>query len=140
MIRLSVFNRRKNVRPAPAVEAGRSGHRDRSFFKCFDELLAQPRLRTQQPRAEKIEQRPQIPQPIFHRGPVSACGPVGLEFLHGFGLPGSGILDGLGFIEDDHVPTSPLQPRKPRQHAVGCYHQIMPYGCFFTIVIIRRHL
>ena len=56
--------------------------------------------------------------------PVMAMRPAGLQLLGGARLAGAGILDGLGFVENDQVPGSLAQPLQARQHAVGGDDQV----------------
>ena len=72
--------------------------------------------RAEQARVEEVEDGPQVARPVldWRAGEREACG--GLQFLHGPGLAGAGILDRLGLIQDHQVP-GPLPQALPAASA-----------------------
>ena len=89
----------------------------------LDEILELV-LRAQQTRAEEIEQRPEVRQPVFDRRARQGDPRLGLEPLDRFGLPRRRVLDGLRLVDHGQLPGDVQQPRLPLEHRIGREHHV----------------
>ena len=84
------------------------------------------RCRAEQAGAEKIEQGPEIAEPVFDGGSGQRDPGAGLQLFDRAGLPAGGILDRLRFVQDQQAPVPLLQPGLLQQHTVGGQDQVDP--------------
>ena len=82
---------------------------------------------SEEARIDEVENRPQIPQTVFHRRARQRDASPRFELLDRACLFGAWILDSLGFVNDCEVPGNFQQFGNARQRSVAGYDKV--YGC-----------
>ena len=80
----------------------------------------------QEPGIQEVEQRPEVAEPVLDRGARQGDPGAAAELLDRARLPGPGVLDRLGLVEDDQRPGGLAEPREPRHLAVRRDDEIGP--------------
>ena len=82
----------------------------------------------QQSGVGELHQRPEVAQPVLHRGPGHRKPVRRRQRPHRNGRPGRRVLDRLGFVEDDATPAHLTQRVDVADHEPVCRHDQIGFG------------
>ena len=126
LVRQVADHRFVRLAPPQQVRLHQLAQRRVAIRGCLHALaeLAKRRRASQQSRVQKIHQRPQIAQPVFHRRSGHGDARVRPQLLHRPRLPGPGVLDRLRFVQHAQPPAVVAQPLVARCGTVRGQHEV----------------